>query len=49
MKYLVTGGCGFIGINLALELEKQGHDITITDNLFAGTKDNLKEFKGESI
>lgn len=49
MKCLVTGGAGFIGSNLALELEKQGHQITIMDNLFSGTKENLKDFKGEFI
>ncbi|MCK4522273.1 MAG: NAD-dependent epimerase/dehydratase family protein, partial [Nanoarchaeota archaeon] len=49
MKILVTGGAGFIGANLALELEKQGHEVIIADNLFSGTKDNLKEFKGKFI
>ena len=46
MKILVTGGAGFIGSNTALELEKQGHEVTIADNILAGTRDNLKEFKG---
>jgi ADP-L-glycero-D-manno-heptose 6-epimerase len=49
MKCLVTGGAGFIGSNLALELEKQGHEVTIVDNLLTGNKDNLKEFKGKFI
>jgi len=46
MKALVTGGAGFIGSNLALELEKQGHEVVVVDNIFSGTKENLKEFNG---
>ena len=49
MKCLVTGGAGFIGSNLSLELEKQGHEVIVTDNLLSGTKENLKGFKGEFI
>ena len=49
MKCLVTGGAGFIGSNLALELEKQGHEVTVVDNLLSGTKDNLKDFKGKFV
>ncbi|MBI4144449.1 NAD-dependent epimerase/dehydratase family protein [Candidatus Woesearchaeota archaeon] len=30
MKVLVTGGTGFIGSNLALELKSQGHEVLIT-------------------
>jgi len=47
MKCLVTGGAGFIGSNLALELEKKGHEVTIVDNLLTGSENNLKEFKGK--
>jgi ADP-L-glycero-D-manno-heptose 6-epimerase len=49
MKCLVTGGAGFIGSNLALELEKQGNEVIIIDNLFSGTKENLKDFKGKFL
>jgi len=49
MKCLVTGGSGFIGSNLALELEKQGHDVTVVDTSFSGNKNNLTGFKGNFI
>lgn len=41
MKYLVTGGAGFIGSNLVDELIKQGHEIIIIDNLSTGLKKNV--------
>jgi ADP-L-glycero-D-manno-heptose 6-epimerase len=49
MKCLVTGGAGFIGSNLALELEKQGNEVTVVDNMFSADKNNLKGFKGKFI
>lgn len=49
MRCLVTGGAGFIGSNLALELESQRHEVIVADNLLTGTKDNLKGFKGEIL
>ena len=48
-RVLVTGGSGFIGSNLALELEKQGDDVTIIDSLHSGSTENTKEFKGKVI
>jgi len=41
MKILVTGGAGFIGSNLARQLLKDGHQVTILDNLSSGYKCNL--------
>ncbi len=49
MRCLVTGGAGFIGSNLAIELEKQKHKVTVVDNLMTGHKENLDEFKGRFI
>lgn len=34
MKYLITGGCGFIGSNLAAEVLKRGEELVVFDNLF---------------
>jgi nucleoside-diphosphate-sugar epimerase len=31
MKFLITGGLGFIGHNVVARLEAQGHDVVITD------------------
>ena len=33
MNYLITGGAGFIGCNSAEHFLKQGHHVTIFDNL----------------
>jgi CDP-paratose 2-epimerase len=42
MKYLVTGGCGFIGSNLSAEILRQNHELVILDNLRRfGTERNL--------
>lgn len=40
MKYVVTGGAGFIGSNLVDELIKNGHDVHIMDNFSSGKKEN---------
>ena len=40
-KYLVTGGCGFIGSNLVESLIAKGHQVTILDNLSTGKKNNI--------
>ncbi|PZX19168.1 CDP-paratose 2-epimerase [Breznakibacter xylanolyticus] len=43
MKYLITGGCGFIGSNLAAEVLKRGDELFIFDNLFRyGSSSNLE-------
>ena len=41
MKYLVTGGAGFIGSHLVDELIKQNNEVVVIDNLSAGKKENL--------
>ena len=37
-KYLVTGGCGFIGSHLVDALISQGHDVKVLDNLSTGKR-----------
>ena len=49
MNILITGGAGFIGSNLALALQKQGHNLTIIDSLSSGDLENLKEYNGNLI
>lgn len=41
MKYLVTGGAGFIGSHLCARLLAEGHDVTVLDNLSSGTRERL--------
>jgi len=41
MKYLVTGGAGFIGSHITDALVGQGHDVVVLDNLSSGHKENL--------
>jgi nucleoside-diphosphate-sugar epimerase len=43
MKYIVTGGCGFIGSNLVDKLINLGHEVTIFDDLSSGKVENLNE------
>lgn len=43
-KYLVTGGCGFIGSNIAEYLVAQGHEVRILDNLTTGKRENIAAF-----
>ena len=45
MKYLITGGSGFIGSHLTERLLDQGHSVTIIDNLSTGSDDNLSKIK----
>jgi UDP-glucose 4-epimerase len=41
MKYIVTGGAGFIGSKLANFLDSKGHEVVVIDNLIFGDESNL--------
>ena len=40
-NFLITGGAGFIGSNLAERLIRDGHKVTIIDNLMTGSENNI--------
>jgi UDP-glucose 4-epimerase len=46
LKILITGGAGFIGSHLTDRLVKDGHHITVLDNLSTGRKENLSAHLG---
>jgi len=41
MKVLLTGGAGYIGSHAVYELIKDGHDVTVLDNLSTGNKEAI--------
>ncbi len=41
MRYIVTGGAGFIGSHIAERLLADGHDVAIVDNLLTGKADSV--------
>ena len=43
MKYIVTGGAGFIGSNLVDLLIEEGHEVHVIDNFSSGKKENCNE------
>ncbi|MDR2761678.1 MAG: SDR family NAD(P)-dependent oxidoreductase, partial [Planctomycetaceae bacterium] len=43
MKYLITGGAGFIGSNLARYILEKGHEVVVLDNFATGKRENLTE------
>ena len=48
MKVLITGGCGFIGSNIAHELSMK-HEVTIIDNLSTGREANIEDLDVEFV
>ena len=43
MRYLVTGGAGFIGSNIVDELVRRGHNVVVLDDLSSGKRSNLEQ------
>ncbi len=42
MKYLVTGGAGFIGSNLVERLTREGDEVLVVDNFFGGVRNKAE-------
>jgi UDP-glucose 4-epimerase len=45
MKYLITGGAGFIGSHLSDRLIDDGHEVTVIDNLSTGKLSNINHLR----
>jgi len=47
MRYLVTGGAGFIGSNTVDELVRRGHSVVVLDDLSGGKEENLADVRSK--
>lgn len=47
MRFVVTGGAGFIGSNTVDELIRRGHSVVVLDDLSAGKEENLAEVRSK--
>jgi UDP-glucose 4-epimerase len=45
LRYLITGGAGFIGSHLAEKLLEQGERVILLDNLSTGSMENIRHLK----
>ena len=45
MRYLITGGAGFIGSHLAEKLLERGDAVTVLDNFSTGSHENLRQIE----
>ena len=41
MRYLVTGGAGFIGSNIVDRLIKEGHSVVVIDNEYSNAHESF--------
>jgi UDP-glucose 4-epimerase len=46
LRYLITGGAGFIGSHLAEKLLDRGQRVVLLDNLSTGSMENIRHLKG---
>ena len=49
MKYVVTGGAGFIGSNIVKKLVARGDSVTVIDNLNTGKEKNLESVRNKIV
>jgi nucleoside-diphosphate-sugar epimerase len=49
MRYLITGGAGFIGSHIVDELVRRGQDVVVLDDLSAGKETNLEGARSRMI
>ena len=49
MKYIVTGGAGFIGSNIVKKLVSRGDNVTVIDNLNTGKEENLASIRDKIV
>ena len=49
MKYVVTGGAGFIGSNIVKKLVSRGDNVTVIDNLSTGKEENLQTIRDKIV
>jgi CDP-paratose 2-epimerase len=50
LKYFITGGCGFLGSNIASEILKKGDELIIFDSLYRfGSYQNLEWLKTQGV
>src|ERR1700738_4874810 len=47
MRFVVTGGPGFIGSNTGDELVRRGHSVVVLDDLSSGKEENLAEIRNK--
>ena len=47
MRYLVTGGAGFIGSHTVDELVRRGHGVVVLDDLSSGKEENLADVRSK--
>jgi nucleoside-diphosphate-sugar epimerase len=47
MRYLVTGGAGFIGSSTVDELVQRGHSVVVLDDFSAGKEENLADVRNK--
>jgi len=49
VKFVITGGAGFIGSHIAKHLVEKNHDVIVVDNLSRGRLENLSKIKEEIV